>query len=301
MLFGTKAIREMIERDVRIIEEKYNISVIFGAAVSSLERGITKYSTDYDIRFLFYYNDKKDLPTDELHEESIIRIREFFKEQTRPYDCIALWEVSAFLNMLIEPFISKGNNYHLIQIVYDTLYSPYVYDPLGLTAKISPYLDSSFNIENEKVYLYHKLIDFVEQDRYYLIETLNGFYNYMKLKWIIQKGKMAPVYYYTLLQNENKKNQHDFMILYQQIDTWNKLQYKGLYLQKDIEIEAPQAIVNTIKEYISQATVADEYCFGFSERQKCACKKVIDIVKNAIEDKDKRYCFMENSYEKSCY
>lgn len=296
MLFGTKAIREMIEKDVRIIEQKYNISVIFGAAVSSLERGITKYSTDYDIRFLFFRNDQIFLQQNLWHDYESMRIREYYETDERPYEYIELWEISAFFNMAIEPYISQGYNHLLSQIVFETIFSPYVYDPLGIVAKIAPYAKKMFSVRNEKISLYQKTKQFLAKTNFQLIEALNGFYEYMRLKWLVEKGEIPPIYYFTLLQNEVNKKVFDD--LYQEVEKWNEQQYKGEYRQKDITIARPEELIEVIEDYISKICVEDEYNFDITEEQRSAHGCVQRIVENAILDRNRRYFFMENINEK---
>ncbi len=301
MLFGNDYILSMINKDIKEIEKKYDITVIFGAAVASLERGITKYSTDYDIRFLFYYNSTPQLPVEEYHNEERIRIREYFSQEKRPYDCIAMWEINAFFNFLVEPYISQGENYRLIQIVYETISSPYIFDSLGLYAKIEPFIKKCFRIDNEAVFLANKITEYLKKENVKLIESLNTLYYYTKLRWILDKGEMPPIHYYTLLQNEEVHVREMYEELLAQVDEWSTLQMSGISFMKDCEIQKPENVFELLRGFMSGTQIGQNFSYRVSTEQSCAHQKILDIVKHAIEEKKKRYYFMEKTYEENCY
>ena len=146
MLFGNYEFRVELLSKIKEYEKKYKIKVIYIGTVGSISRGITDYNSDYDVKCLFVYDDKKLLKSTERHAESIIRFREFDSNKT--YNCIAFWEVSAFINFLYEPYIGSGNKYDLARNVFWLMSTPYTWDPLGLQIKIKNEIEQFMNINN---------------------------------------------------------------------------------------------------------------------------------------------------------
>ena len=52
MLYGKEAARNEILSQVEEFEKRYNKKVVFGSVLGSISKGVERYDSDYDSRFL---------------------------------------------------------------------------------------------------------------------------------------------------------------------------------------------------------------------------------------------------------
>lgn len=240
MLFGTKRVRELIYSDLKKIEEEYHIVVVFGATVDGVAMGVTKYSSDLDLRFCFLYKDNILLSKEDYHDEKKIRIQVKFEQTAeRPYDAVTLWEAHAFFHFIGDPQINQGYKYRLASIVYDTFCSPYLFDPYGLHAKIQPFFYRAYSVENEKRNLRSQLSTFCKKETYTLADTLKAINRLMRLRWIRKYETLPPISSYALLKDENVDIQELYDNLMTELAQWSKDQQKLDDRTKDKKIEKP--------------------------------------------------------------
>ncbi len=177
MLYGNEKIQKEIINQIEKFEKKFNKKVVFGAMVGSISKGVERYDSDYDTRFL--YLDKVedeyirwDKTGSDLKEEQIhycyvpekcncyANGREYRKEHHKFdledkslfYDKIAFWELTSFLNFLKVPVLDNKFSVGLYHIVSWTFNSPFCWDPYGIGSKISCLLDEMFRPEYEIQY-----------------------------------------------------------------------------------------------------------------------------------------------------
>ena len=260
MLFGTERVLNLIYSDLKKIEDDYHIVVVFGATVDGVAMGVTKYSSDLDLRFCFLYKDRPLLRKEEYHDEKKIRIQVKFEQTAeRPYDAVTLWEAHAFFHFVSDPQINQGYKYRLATIVYDTFCSPYLYDPYGLYAKIQPYFYKAYQVENEKRNLCSQLLSFCEKETYTLADTLKAINKLMRLKWIGKYKTLPPISSYTLLKDEGNDIQEKYDELMTELAQWSKDQQKLDDRTKDKQIEKPIEVCNIIDRETDGIETAIDY------------------------------------------
>ena len=54
MLYGKEAARNEILSQVEEFEKRYNKKVVFGSVLGSISKGVERYDSDYDSRFLYF-------------------------------------------------------------------------------------------------------------------------------------------------------------------------------------------------------------------------------------------------------
>ena len=118
MLYGNKEVQEEILKQVRKFEEKYNKKVVFGAMVGSISKGVERYDSDYDTRFLYLdrleegfarWDKVKDIKESQVHQCYIPGSKDCYvdgdqyrrnyhefevTDKSLFYDKIAFWEFS---------------------------------------------------------------------------------------------------------------------------------------------------------------------------------------------------------------
>lgn len=199
MLYGSKTFREGLMKCVNRIEDRKCFKTIFGSTIGSISKGTERYSSDYDVRFLYVDKMYRLLDKHDRHTEDKIRYRVFSKSKS--YNCIAFWEVSAFLNFLCEPYIDNDMQYKLVRNVLHTFLSPYQYDPFGISFKILPILNKIINLEYEIKYHYDILTRFIAigRNNVMIFQYFNAVHAYLSLKWIKDESSLPPMYIITLL------------------------------------------------------------------------------------------------------
>jgi len=199
MLYGSKEFIDDLITSVNKIENENSFNMVFGSTIGSISRGIERFSSDYDVRFLYVDKSYRFLEKHDRHTENRIRYRAFY--ESKAYNCIAFWEVSAFLNFLCEPYIDNDVQYKLVRNVLWTFTSPYRYDPYGIGNKILPILNKTINLECEMKHHYEILARFLDMERnsVSIPQYLSAIHAYLSLKWLKNENSAPPMHIATLL------------------------------------------------------------------------------------------------------
>ena len=199
MLYGDRLFVDGLMQEVNNVEAERGIRIIFGSTIGSISRGIQRYTSDYDVRFLYIDQSGDYIKREERHIEDRIRYRKF--DNHKAYNCIALWEVSAFLNFLCEPYINQGVQYKLARNVIWSFLSQYQYDAYGIGGKILPLLIKAINIDCEINHHYTILGDYCRTGN--TLVALDDYFKcahaYLSLLWIKQEGTVPPLHIMTLM------------------------------------------------------------------------------------------------------
>ena len=213
MIFGSVDFQKELFETIRDIEVRKNFTVLYIGTVGSISCGLSDKVSDYDVKCLFIrknsFIDKSD-----KHNEEKIRFREFNTEKV--YECIAFWEISAFINFLAEPFIDSGNKYDLWRNVMWLFMTPYAWDPLGLREKIRYDLLSCMNLQNELLHHYNIM------DKLFSDKKADGNYNrkefsrllhaFLSIQWIRMKNELPPLNLFSLLSITSDQRINDFYV-----------------------------------------------------------------------------------------
>ncbi len=268
MLFGTQRVRDLIYSDLKKIEDDYNIIVVLGATTDGVAMGVTKYSSDLDLRFCFLYKDETAFSSSDLHDESKIRIQVKYEQNAfRPYNAITLWEAHAFFHFIVDPQINQGQKYKLTSIVYDTFCSPYLYDPIGLHAMIEPYFYKAYPVENEARYICSQLKFFLEKEEYTLADTMKYLIRYMRLRWIKEYKTLPPLSSYSLLPVQGEMVQCVYEKYLEKLNAWSSIQQQNDNWTKDLQIEKPEDVCLLMEEEIKDAICEIDYTM-FNKQNK---------------------------------
>lgn len=212
MLYGNKEIQNIILEKVSEFERVKEVKVVAGAMLGSIAKGIPRYHSDYDTRFLFVNKEFEELDIDEFifrkisGEEGIV-YRYFPKDEYLFYDKIPFWELSAFLNFLREPIIDNGLNVGIHNMVPITLMSPYKWDPYGILEKIRPIIIEKGNIFYEINYWVNYIGERRNRGLDIIVKKyLDSVHAALTLEWIMKKKCFAPVHIDSLLADFNRRD-----------------------------------------------------------------------------------------------
>ena len=208
MLFDEKGeiVKEALAK-IQKFEDSENKKLIYASTIGSISKLISRDNSDYDLRGIFVDKKFNFLQKKDLHNEKLIRFRLFDKNNT--CNCIALWEASAFLNFLYEPFIDNGYKYKLIKNVIWSFNSPYSYDPFGIQNSVLFFIKKIISLEKEYSYQLNEISNFIKTindtfNERCLLEIIHGS---LYIKWICQFRELPPLSIYALLNilnNEEK-------------------------------------------------------------------------------------------------
>lgn len=202
MLYGKKDIVDTIMEKVKEFEDGGRRKVIFGAMVGSISKGVERYDSDYDTRFLYLDMDdggfvrwdrQKDIKEEDIHKCYVPN------DTTGFYDKIAFWEMTSFLKFLKEPILDGKFSVGLHHIVGWTLASPYQWDPYGLSHKLLDVVQEMFCPEWEMEYYINYIERCLNAEQLKMREYLYSAYYGHSLEYIIKNKRFAPVYFPTLL------------------------------------------------------------------------------------------------------
>ncbi len=202
MLYGKDVVRDEILSRVREFEENYNRKVIFGSMVGSISKGIERYDSDYDTRFL--YLDKTGDSFERWDKVSeIICEADVHKCYTPPeglfYDKIAFWEFTSFISFLRKPQLDGKFSVGLHHIVGWTFNSPYCWDPYGIKSKIQFCLDNMCQVDYEVSYYKNYIENCLIKEETFMREYLYSCYYAIAIQYCVEYQRFAPVYFPTLL------------------------------------------------------------------------------------------------------
>ena len=203
MLYKRKSIGldfdEKFKHELRCFEKLHNKKVVFGSTIGSISRGLNVKTSDYDVRFLFVDSQLGISSEKTWHNENYIRHR-IFDEQSK-CNCIALWDLGAFLNFVHEPYIDKEPSYKLVHNVVWTLFSPFSFDPLGIKALMQDGIHSAELLDSEYTY------NLIEANKYFgefeETESFKSFifctYHYCAATKIENEKRLPGIHVYDLL------------------------------------------------------------------------------------------------------
>lgn len=223
MLYGNINVQEIILKEVHRFEKQKDVQVVFGAMVGSISKGMERYDSDYDTRFL--YLDKNldfemlefnvDIMESQVHQSLIPDKDGLF------YDKVAFWEFSTFVNFLRRPVLDKKYSIGLYHIVPWTFMSPYNWDPYGIVGKIMPLIYEMYNENYEIAYYRDYIMNCLSKKAVLLREYIYSAYYGLAIEYCMRYHKFAPIYFPTLLNfcddNELKKaiieltNKYDYV------------------------------------------------------------------------------------------
>ena len=223
MLYGNKEVQEEILKQVRKFEEKYNKKVVFGAMVGSISKGVERYDSDYDTRFLYLdrleegfarWDKVKDIKESQVHQCYIPGSKDCYvdgdqyrrnyhefevTDKSLFYDKIAFWELTSYINFLRNPMLDSRFSLGLYHTVGWTFHSPFCWDPYGINNKISCLLDEMFVPEYEVRYYRNYILQAINKSPVMLREYLYSVYYALSMDYGIQNHRFAPVYFKSLL------------------------------------------------------------------------------------------------------
>lgn len=164
MLFGNDKIQEIICTKAREIASEINGKIVFGAMVGSISQGVHAADSDYDTRFLYI---RDDFPANILNpavckEKDIVT--RYYPESGLFYDKIPLWELSSFLQFIVNPVIDGEHSAGLHHNIAWTFFSPYVWDPYGLVSKLTPMIYPVCNVKLELQHHISKIEEFFDRE-----------------------------------------------------------------------------------------------------------------------------------------
>ncbi len=224
MLYGNRKVQDEIIEQVRRFEEKNNKKVVFGAMVGSISKGMERFDSDYDTRFLYldpsesgyirwdkkngiieerqvhfcYIPERKECYVEgtdyrDRHQEYDLKDKSFF------YDKIAFWEMTSFVNFLRKPKLDNKFSVGLYHIVSWTFRSPFCWDPYGITEKINALLDEMFIPEYEIQYYRDYILKAQAKKPIRIREYLYSAYYALAIEYCLKHHRFAPVYFKSLL------------------------------------------------------------------------------------------------------
>ena len=188
-----------ISQELTHYESASNNKIVFGSVIGSISQGLDRPNSDVDVRYLYVDKSACFIDSKYRHDESRVRHRVIDKDKR--CNCVALWEISAFLNFLYEPYLDSGDKYKLVRNVIWTFSSPYTYDPYGLQIKLLPLIQRSvdlrkeykFHVDQAKINYNNALFDKTFKSWVYAI------YHLLSCRWILAYNSLSPISICTLL------------------------------------------------------------------------------------------------------
>lgn len=296
MLYGNREIQDEILGQVRKFEQIHNKKVVFGAVVGSISKGMERFDSDYDTRFLYLDPCESGYVRWDKIEESIAekdihicyipeqsdcyvngveyhaRSHEFgMEDKGYFYDKIAFWELTSFVNFLKKPQLDNKFSIGLYHIVNWTFNSPYCWDPYGIKTKISAPLDEMFQKEYEIRYYSDYIMNCLRKGQRNLREYLYSCYYAVAIRYCIEKERFAPVFFPTLflfcdderIRIEIEDLKRRYYSTAEEMYQRNPLEYKRkmantITTEKNDILDA--YLVNTldlVKRYVNQQSVME--------------------------------------------
>lgn len=205
MLFGNKDFREEVLKDAMQYAEQKNIKLVYGAMVGGISKGTQYRDSDYDTRFLYINNDfpQKIYIPDKIKEEELVH--RYYPAMNKPYEWIPCWELTSFLQFLVNPCMDGKLSVGLYNIVGWTFLSPYTWDPYGIQNKIIPLLSTIFNCKYALEYHINQANVYLENSKKELVikDYLYGIYSVLSIDWILKYNSFSPIYMRSLVASLN--------------------------------------------------------------------------------------------------
>ena len=225
MLYGNAKVQAEILEHVGQFEKEYNKKVIFGSMVGSISKGLERFDSDYDTRFLYLDQSEQgivrwDQTEEDIAEEQIHicyipdrmncyvggrnyrdKYHEFeLSDKSYFYDKIAFWELTSFVNFLKKPKLDNKFSVGLYHIVSWTFNSPFCWDPYGIAGKVRCLLDEMFIPEYEIQYYRNYIVNAKKKDPLMIREYLYAAYYALAIEYCLKYNRFDPVYFKTLLK-----------------------------------------------------------------------------------------------------
>lgn len=201
--------------DLKKIEKEKNIKIVMVSVIKGMETGIKRYFSDVDLRVCFFFNDFSIPEENDPNFLDLIHFTKTFND--KPYDCISFWEVHYFFGFLSCPVIGGDIKYPLTSSVYETIFSPFVIDFLGLRDLLMDDLNIHVNSYFEKNIIEEKLYNFTNEEDDKLVSTFKAFHNYLRLKWMNNEGGIAPYSLNRLVSVASEQEKDMFNLLQEEM------------------------------------------------------------------------------------
>lgn len=237
MLYGNQVIQNEIISKVHEFEANYNKKVVLGAMVGSISKGVERFDSDYDTRFLYldqteqgiirWDKNKESIKEDQIHYCYIPTKKDCYvdgmtyrsqykdfelEDKSFFYDKIAFWELTSFVNFLTNPELDGKFSVGLYHIVGWTFNSPFCWDPYGIKSKITFLLDKMFLPEYEIQYYRNYILRNLKKDNVMIREYLYSAYYALAIEYCMEHFRFPPVYFKSLLAMCNNDKLKDAII-----------------------------------------------------------------------------------------
>ncbi|MEE0686832.1 MAG: nucleotidyltransferase domain-containing protein [Lachnospiraceae bacterium] len=295
MLYGNKSIKKEIIEKAHNIAKQRGYILIFAANVGSISRGLQTLDSDCDVRFLYLKslkNNKVMYPDKCKEEEIVYRYKEDSDEFV--FDTVAFWDMTAFLQLLINPSINGvfSKNYGLYYFVEQTLLSPYTWDPYGIQQKLYNLIEMVYSKEWGLKYNLGLINKTYIEGEIVLKDYIHCAMMAMSMKYINKFNRPAPIHISTLLSIEDDSRIVDIVRnLLNELENKTKEFYeinqfkrhrtkKQLYANRNYELD--RYICHQISVVKSQ--VAGEQFETDIIYKEEIIKKMYDIIERALNE-----------------
>jgi len=181
-------------------ERESRKKIIFGSVIGSHSQGLSFPDSDLDVRFLFLGREYSFSQPKDWHIEKKVRFR--IESPEERCNTIALWDISAFVNFLAEPYLDSGPVYKLIRNVIWTFGSPLCFDPLDLRIKLLPLINRCVGLESEFSFHWFEMNQRVQKMDYgpSFKHLSHAIYHALSCYWILEKKSLAPIHLCALVR-----------------------------------------------------------------------------------------------------
>lgn len=207
MLFGSIELQNDVLQQAKEYADLHDMTLVYGAMVGSISKGLQYADSDYDTRFLFL---RKDFPEkicipSEMKETELVKR---YYPEGKVYEWIPFWELTSFLQFLDKPSFLNDFSVGLYNIVGWTFMSPYIWDPYGLQSKLMPLINMAFNEKYEIKYhkgIIEKYIPEFGRSKVISKSYLNALHAAATIEWSMIFHTSPPIDLQTLLYGLKKE------------------------------------------------------------------------------------------------
>ncbi|MCM1156748.1 MAG: nucleotidyltransferase domain-containing protein [Roseburia sp.] len=198
MLVGNETALQQLMDQASFIAERENFTLVFAAVQGSISRGLQRYDSDYDIRFLYKRKGTFKIDDKTAWSEKNVVLR-YYPEQDTFFDKIAFWDIEAFVSFLFTPELDqKGISVGLYNQFFWTFSSPYNWDPYGIAGKIMPIANAVINIKWLTAYFIDYVKKILCRETLFLRDYIYCILGIWQLMWLHRYRSYPPLDYYTL-------------------------------------------------------------------------------------------------------
>lgn len=294
MLFGFIELQNDVLQQAKEYADLHDMTLVYGAMVGSISKGLQYADSDYDTRFLFL---RKDFPEkicipSEMKETELVKR---YYPEGKVYEWIPFWELTSFLQFLDKPSFLNDFSVGLYNIVGWTFMSPYIWDPYGLQSRLMPLINQIFIKEYEIIYhrsIIEKHIEELHNEEIVAKNYLYAIHAAATIHWSFEYGIQPPVDMQTLLCGVGEKKiwERAFNILY---ESRNLARYKA---KTNLALHAShfeimtlynKEITEYIERYFSKAlTINCDLERKYGRNTKEILNFMYEIIQNSIESKE---------------